>query len=1018
MSEQDDRGQDTPATRTGNEGTPQPIAAAQSLGRYQILSIAGTGGMGRVYVAFDPQLDRRVALKVVLGSGGDTHQKRAAREAKALARLSHPNVVAIHEVNEHDGQLLIAMEFVTGRTLKQWMAEHAPSEDSKWLLDALDVLLQAGRGLAAAHEVKLVHRDFKPSNVLVGEDGRVRVVDFGLARDARQSELLDATGESAGTGLSEQVTHTGAVVGTPAYMAPEQTEGAALDGRTDQYAFCVTAWELLFGVRPKPGEIERPEVSVVPPAVEKVLRKGMSKAPSGRFAGMTGLLGRLEAERDSVLGRKQQSSRWWLLAATVGAGATGAWMSREPDPCVDAGDELAEIWGPTQSEALRIVFLESGVPYAESSWSRVGETVDGYAAQWTAARQDVCEAVQRERSLPTTAGTLGCLAQRRRALAAYLEVVSGGTPEAMDKAVLGAEQLPDVSLCLEEDFVLSGFEAPEGAAAADVAEVREVLARSVALRKAGHYRRAEQLVSEQEARVELTDFPPLSQDYALERASIPTIVGDTGQDERLLLEAYAGASRSNRTAVAVEAASRLALALAGRGKVEAGQRWLRLAEASDEANLSAELRAELCNMRGRVLDSTGNFDGAVIVQTRCLAVAEQRLGDGAAGLAQPLSALGTALHSAGQLAEAEAALERALLLARTLGESHPMVGRVLHAQISLAAALGESERAQSLAAEELPIFRATYGEGHTTTAKALIDAGSAALAVGKTSDALGLFEEADAIYRDAGEFHRLSRSFALSWMADALRGLGRRDEAAERLEEAYLIRRSLLPESHPDVAYALHNFATGRLDQGRFEEALELMFKTRDLMHQSLGLDHPDLELPEGGLGAVLMQLERYAEAVPIFQGQLERIEDSHGPDHPLRAQPLYNLGLCSRNMEDYAKAEQFYAASLEAIESRGVPSNPMLGYPLIGLATVAIADKRPLDAIAFAERALSLTEGNMVLHADAQAALAKGLWLGREEGARARTLADAAQEGYREVGTAADSNREGFERWRDEHGL
>jgi serine/threonine protein kinase len=143
------------------------------------------------------------------------------------------------------------------------MVEHPPSDSPAWLLEALDVLLQAGRGLAAAHAVELVHRDFKPSNVLVGNDGRVRVVDFGLARDALQSSGSEATGERSVSASSEQVTRTGTVVGTPAYMAPEQSEGRALDGRTDQYAFCLTAWEVLFGTRPEAGDAERPEASVV-----------------------------------------------------------------------------------------------------------------------------------------------------------------------------------------------------------------------------------------------------------------------------------------------------------------------------------------------------------------------------------------------------------------------------------------------------------------------------------------------------------------------------------------------------------------------------------------------------------------------------------------------------------------------------------------------------------------------------------------------------------------------------------
>jgi serine/threonine protein kinase len=157
------------------------IEAASMIGRFTILDIVGAGGMGQVYAAYDPQLDRRVALKVLHTPDDEVARQRLVREAQALARLSHPNVVGVHEVGAHEGRVFVAMEFVEGETLKDWARSHAPGEPDR-MRRALELLLHAGRGLAAAHAAGLVHRDVKPGNILVGRDGRVRVADFGLAR--------------------------------------------------------------------------------------------------------------------------------------------------------------------------------------------------------------------------------------------------------------------------------------------------------------------------------------------------------------------------------------------------------------------------------------------------------------------------------------------------------------------------------------------------------------------------------------------------------------------------------------------------------------------------------------------------------------------------------------------------------------------------------------------------------------------------------------------------------------------
>ncbi|HWB79073.1 MAG TPA: serine/threonine-protein kinase, partial [Nannocystaceae bacterium] len=218
------------------------------IGRYTVLKRIGQGGMGVVYAAYDTELDRKVALKLLHGEGGDTGE-RLTREAKALAKLSHPSIVAVHEVGVHDGNVFVAMEFVDGETLREHVLRHTLD----WR-ELVALYVQAGRGLAAAHAAGLVHRDFKPDNALVADAGdaglRVRVLDFGLARDVGDREAAHPLGSDAAIDRAVELTRTGTLLGTPAYMAPEQYVGTAVDAYADQFAFCVSLWEAIYRERP------------------------------------------------------------------------------------------------------------------------------------------------------------------------------------------------------------------------------------------------------------------------------------------------------------------------------------------------------------------------------------------------------------------------------------------------------------------------------------------------------------------------------------------------------------------------------------------------------------------------------------------------------------------------------------------------------------------------------------------------------------------------------------------------
>ena len=287
--------------------TAERLAAAPSLGRFAVLEMAGEGAMGVVYAAFDRTLNRRVALKVLRGEANRGHMReRARREALAMARVNHPNVAAIYEVGEAEGRLFFAMEFVAGPTLKDWLGD-----GSRGWSERLAMLCGAGRGLAAAHASGLVHRDFKPHNVLIGEDGRPRVIDFGPARDPALSEapLPVHPPAEADEPLQSALTRAGDVMGTPAYMAPEVADGASATPLSDQFAFCVATFEAIYGQPPfsrdsllmmrhaiATGALDVPMASPVPPSVLAALQRGLAAEPDARWPSLDALLDVLEAE--------------------------------------------------------------------------------------------------------------------------------------------------------------------------------------------------------------------------------------------------------------------------------------------------------------------------------------------------------------------------------------------------------------------------------------------------------------------------------------------------------------------------------------------------------------------------------------------------------------------------------------------------------------------------------------------------------------------------------------------------
>ncbi len=310
---------DQPAPRFADEDLD-----AHAIGRFAVLRKVGEGGMGAVYAAFDERLARRVAIKLLHG----VDHARLLREAQALARLSHPHVVQVYEVGEASGRIFVAMEYVEGPTLAAWRT--ATPRDAAAILA---VYLQAGAGLQAAHASGLVHRDFKPGNVIVGDDGRARVLDFGLARagDSMTDGEVPRTGGYFGS-LTSPLTQTGALMGTPAYMSPEQHAALPLDARSDQFSFCAALYEALYDERPYAGDnvadmttsmfsgsmrAPRPRPDV-PPAVHAAIVRGLAVDPAARWSSMEELLQVLASgQRQSVTVGDIRVWRWFAAGMLV-----------------------------------------------------------------------------------------------------------------------------------------------------------------------------------------------------------------------------------------------------------------------------------------------------------------------------------------------------------------------------------------------------------------------------------------------------------------------------------------------------------------------------------------------------------------------------------------------------------------------------------------------------------------------------------------------------------------------------
>ncbi|MCH9682947.1 MAG: serine/threonine protein kinase, partial [Deltaproteobacteria bacterium] len=399
------RGSNSSGRRRGSSPRGTSPRRGTQIQRYVVIDRIDGGGMGDVFIAYDPQLDRRLAVKVLRDQPGvreDFDHERLRREGQALAQLSHPNVVTIYDVGEWNERTFIAMELVDGTHLGQWLRRRPRTQS-----EILAVFVAAGRGLAAAHAADIIHRDFKPSNVVVEEGGRVIVLDFGLAMAGTEGRPLPGSGPTKEPSLHDDpLTETGRTVGTPPYMAPEQHRGKALDARTDQFSYCVSLYEALVGQRPFPGhdvstlvkaKLGRhlpplPEPSPIPPWLRPIITRGLSPNPSERYPSMDALLHELDRGRDDPTPRRRRVLLTAAATTVVGLGAWWAWP--QPVVCDNGRDRVGEVWDSTKAQQMQGAFAQTDIAYAQEMFERTTERLDAYATDWADHHRETCRALQ------------------------------------------------------------------------------------------------------------------------------------------------------------------------------------------------------------------------------------------------------------------------------------------------------------------------------------------------------------------------------------------------------------------------------------------------------------------------------------------------------------------------------------------------------------------------------------------------------------------------------------------------
>jgi serine/threonine protein kinase/tetratricopeptide (TPR) repeat protein len=997
-----------------------PSAGPTRLGRYVLLREIGRGAIGVVYAAYHEGLDRKLAIKVLnkQRAGRADLEARLHREAKALAKLSHPNVVHVYDVGKFEGRVFIAMEFVEGEPLTDWMRrEHTVAEIVAMFADA-------GRGLAAAHEAGVVHRDFKPDNVLVGRDGRPRVLDFGLARaveregedamvgphsgmresgpigasldllltgargrstsvpiaraeapapskpkppeqppraeasidpdatvdgeytpDADPDELATATNvgappvhdqdelatatnivdpremadggpqakrptsvgatlvgvddlyeqqlsetmasdpgdsphdesemaetQQSDPGLEHEagdvLTRTGAMMGTPAYMSPEQFVGKRVDQASDQFSFCIALHEALYGRRPYVGKtpmdlalatqngriVDAPPNSQVPSWLREVLLRGLQPSADARFESMNELI--TELVRD----REPPPRRWPLVLALSGVAAVALLIgifvpTQSPCPTVEA--TASEQWSDDLARELREAFDRSPLPYASAAWAGVEPRLRDWSTDWATQRVEACEATHVRHEFSTEVLDLrqACLERELRSFQALIEQLRAGDSTVIEHALEATVALPEPARCGDVDALLSGLAAPPAAIASEVEQLRATLAELDALANTGRWRQGLPLAELAVEQARQTNYGPIAAEALLTHARLLAGTGASEQAVEQLQDALDQAERSGHDGLVPRIAIELvSLSIYARPDPIRGRVWARRALASlDHLEEHGYLRARGIWSLANLDRLDGAYAPAETALREAIALLEaQAPGHPDRGIMR--NDLGNAIAARGEVELARETYSEALRESiESFGAAHPRVGNVYFNLARLEFAQGRLDESRTQLEHARRIYVDAHGPRHRDVGSvelmlAAIDIASERLEQAKTHASLA--EQIYAVELDPDNVDRAEPRLLLGHIAFADKQY---DEAAEHYRAGLALQQAALPPGHISMAGTHTNLGLVQLSRGEADAAVGELERAVDLFEAGAGVDPATLRMNRLYLGDALL---------------------------------------------------------------------------------------------------------------------------------------------------------------------
>jgi serine/threonine protein kinase/Tfp pilus assembly protein PilF len=913
-------------TEDGGEKQPAPsLKRGTNIGRYVLVDRVGEGGMGVVYRAYDPELDRTVAIKLLQGGDGESHQHRdrLLREAQALARLQHPNVIAVYDAGTFGNDVFIAMEFVEGKTLRQWQAAEPRTHK-----ETLAMYLAAGEGLAAAHRAELVHRDFKPDNVIVGADGRVRVLDFGLARRAdtprpgdekvptaevarvidpappqgeptlearrtpRTGSVRTVTADIPATPsptpsdrLAMPVTRAGAIVGTPRYMAPEQHKGQATDASADQFSFCVCLYRALYEVFPFAGDsepeylahVEKGEISeppagaTVPRWLRQVLVRGLATRPADRHPSMEALLAALRADPRAARNRRLRAA----LLVSVPLLALAGWRVahwREARLCAGGPQKLAGVWDAPRRESVRQAFGKSGLSYADKAVGTVVDALDRYAQAWGSMYTDACEATQvrHEQSQELLDLRMSCLGNRLTQLRTLSDVFASADAQVVVHSVESVQSLPRLEGCADAAALRAPVAPPaDPKTRAKVEDVRQQLARLHALQMARPSPEVVTIARQALAEAQALHYAPVEAEAEMRLGEVLEDRGEFAEAAKALHRAWVAGLSGHHDTVSAWVATDLVRALGvSQGKYEEGDRWADTAEAlikrlEHQGNVLGALYANRSELR----KEESRYPDAVKDGKRGVELLSAELGPDHQAVAEIWNTLGNIYRDQQQFPEALDAYRHALAIWMRLGgPDHP---KSLASQNGVADVYGDSGQHDTALLEYQRVLTALLrvDPGSANVANIRNNMGTELMALGKPRQALEQYNLALVDWQK-----RVGPSTevvtGLNNMGSASLALDQLDDAEKYFGDALAMSDKVLGPTNLYSGVVLQGLGETRLRHGKRDQAKADYKRSQGIIEKVLDPKNPRLVATFLGLGRVELDAHNPAGArAPLEQG-------------------------------------------------------------------------------------------------------------------------------------------------------